>query len=51
MVRALASLGREEVETMIAEDGKIEIKCDLCNEPYTYTEKDVDSIFAPASSS
>jgi molecular chaperone Hsp33 len=44
-VKALASLGRKEVETMIEEDGQIEIKCDLCNEPSVFTQDHVEEIF------
>lgn len=42
----IAGLGRQEAESIIKEQGKIEINCDYCRSQYVYTEKDLDRIFA-----
>jgi molecular chaperone Hsp33 len=40
----LTTLGKQELENLIAQDGKIEVKCDFCQKTYTYYEKDVQSM-------
>lgn len=39
------SLGRKEAESIIAEQGKIEVKCQFCNKSYIYTNKDVEKLW------
>ena len=41
MLRAVASLGKAEVDRIIAEDGKIEIKCEFCQEKAVLMEEDL----------
>ncbi|KIZ01469.1 putative chaperonin [Monoraphidium neglectum] len=41
MKRAVASLGPKEVRSIIEEQGKIEVRCELCNEAYHFTEEEV----------
>ena len=38
---ALVSLGRKELESMIAEDGKAEIKCHFCDKAYRFSGDDL----------
>ncbi|MBQ1942356.1 MAG: Hsp33 family molecular chaperone HslO [Clostridia bacterium] len=40
----LTTLGKQELENLIAQDGKIEVKCDFCQKTYTYYENDVQSM-------
>ena len=48
-VRAmLQSLGREEVEGIIAEQGRVEIGCDFCGTQYHFDAVDVGELFVPA---
>lgn len=44
----LFSLGREEVESIIKEQGEIVIKDDICNHEYRYGAAIVDELFASA---
>ncbi len=39
------SLGKEEAEDIIKEQGKIEIICQYCNKKYVYDTKDVEKLF------
>ncbi|KAI8470549.1 MAG: heat shock protein Hsp33 [Monoraphidium minutum] len=41
MKRAVASLGPAEVKSIIEEQGKIEVTCELCNQAYHFTEDEV----------
>jgi molecular chaperone Hsp33 len=48
-VRAmLASLGRAEIETLVAERGLVEIGCDFCGTQYRFDAVDVGELFTPA---
>ena len=38
MEKALISLGKEELEKIIKEDGKIEVVCNFCNKKYIYNK-------------
>ena len=49
MKRAVAMLGQAEVEKIIAEQGALEITCEMCKEAYTMTEKDVQEVLAQSS--
>ncbi|MCP8900380.1 Hsp33 family molecular chaperone HslO [Gilvimarinus xylanilyticus] len=42
---ALESLGREEVEQLLAEKGTIEIDCQFCNQLYRFNAEDVRELF------
>lgn len=39
------SLGIEEAKNIIAESGKIEVRCDFCNTAYVFYADDVDNLF------
>ncbi|MCP1110117.1 Hsp33 family molecular chaperone HslO [Ohessyouella blattaphilus] len=41
---AVASIAREDIEEMIADDEDIEVKCHFCNTAYTYTPEDLQGI-------
>jgi len=40
----LASLGRDEIQKIIEEDGMAETKCHFCNKTYTFTKKELEDI-------
>jgi molecular chaperone Hsp33 len=42
---ALRSLGRSDVEALIAERDIITIDCQFCGQVYTFTDEDVDEVF------
>ncbi len=42
----LRSLGRKELEDILREEGKVEVRCHFCNKVQTYSEADVDALFA-----
>ena len=44
--RMLLTLGREEVESILAERGNVEITCDFCNARYAFDAVDVGHLFA-----
>ena len=49
--RMLLSLGREEVESIVAEQGGVEVTCDFCNARQQFDAIDVAQLFrtgAPA---
>lgn len=41
MKRAVALLGPEEVENIMAKEGKIEVTCEFCQETYTFGQQEV----------
>ncbi len=41
----LAVLGQEDIQTLIQEKGHVEIKCDFCNEKYTFDAIDIALLF------
>jgi molecular chaperone Hsp33 len=43
----LKSLGRDEVEGIVAERGEVEIGCDFCGAQYRFDAVDVGALFAP----
>jgi molecular chaperone Hsp33 len=43
----LRSLGREEVDSIIAEQGRVEIGCDFCGVKYHFDPVDVGELFTP----
>jgi molecular chaperone Hsp33 len=44
--RMLLALGREEVDSILAERGNVEITCDFCNARYAFDAVDVGQLFA-----
>lgn len=47
----LRMLGASEVESILAERGSVEVRCDFCNEPYTFDAVDCAALFQPNVSS
>ena len=43
----LKSLGREEVDGIVAEQGRVEIGCDFCGKKYHFDPVDVGGLFTP----
>lgn len=41
----IISLGKKELENIIAEEGQVKVHCHYCNRDYIYTQKDVDKLF------
>jgi molecular chaperone Hsp33 len=41
----LTLLGREEVESILAEQGRVEVRCDFCDTLYTFDSVDVAQLF------
>ncbi|MFS0646169.1 Hsp33 family molecular chaperone HslO [Siminovitchia sp. 179-K 8D1 HS] len=46
--RAIVSLGQEEIEDMIEEDGKADTQCHFCNAEYHFTKADLEEILKEA---
>lgn len=46
--RMLLALGRDEVDSILAERGDVEIVCDFCNARYAFDAVDVGQLFAGA---
>ena len=44
----LLGLGREEVDGIIDEQGRVEIACDFCGVKYHFDAVDVGELFTPA---
>lgn len=42
----LVSLGREELESLLAERGSVEVTCEFCGKSYHYTPADMHELFA-----
>ncbi len=42
--RGLTSLGKEEIEKIIEEDGKAEAKCHFCNKTYTFNKEELEAL-------
>lgn len=41
----LISLGKKEIDDIIAEKGKIEVTCQFCDKVYEFTKEDADKLF------
>ncbi|MDQ0247576.1 molecular chaperone Hsp33 [Bacillus fengqiuensis] len=41
---AIVSLGKEEIQAMIEEDGKAEAQCHFCNEKYVFSKKELEQL-------
>jgi molecular chaperone Hsp33 len=46
VARMLRMLGREEVDSILAERGEVEVHCEFCNQRYVFDRVDADAIFA-----
>ncbi|MBM7716675.1 Hsp33 family molecular chaperone HslO [Siminovitchia sp. FSL H7-0308] len=46
--RAIISLGKEEIQDMIEEDGKADTQCHFCNAEYHFTKADLEDILHEA---
>lgn len=44
MTNALRSIGKNELENIIKEDGKAEIICHFCNKKYNFDKKELEEI-------
>jgi molecular chaperone Hsp33 len=42
---AIISIGREEAESILSEQGKIEMNCDYCNTNYHFNADDIAALF------
>ena len=42
----LRMLGREEIQNIIAERGKVEVHCDFCNQLYEFDPVDAEQMFS-----
>lgn len=43
----LRSLGAQEVESIVAEQGAVEVRCEFCNRAYRFDAVDAAAVFAP----
>src|SRR5690606_23971867 len=41
----MRSLGREEADATLAEQGTIEVHCEFCNRRYVFDDNEVDELF------
>ena len=48
MERALISLGKEELESIIKEDGKAELNCQFCKRKYTFDKSQLENLLTSA---
>ena len=46
VTRALISMGREELETLLREQGKAELTCQFCDKVYHYTKEELEALLA-----
>jgi len=46
--RMLVGLGREEVDSILAERGEVEVGCDFCGAQYRYDAVDAGKLFVPS---
>jgi molecular chaperone Hsp33 len=48
VVGMLRSLGADEIRSVLAERGEVEVRCDFCNRAYRFDPVDVEKLFAAA---
>ena len=48
VIGMLRSLGAEEIRSVLAERGEVEVRCDFCNRAYRFDPVDVEQLFAAA---
>ena len=46
VTRALISMGREELEALLREQGKAELTCQFCDKVYHYTKEELEGLLA-----
>ena len=46
VTRALISMGREELESLIRDQGKAELTCQFCDKVYRYTKEELEALLA-----
>ncbi|HWK55517.1 MAG TPA: Hsp33 family molecular chaperone HslO, partial [Hyphomicrobiales bacterium] len=46
VTRTLLTLGRDELEALLREEGTIKVDCEFCNQHYVFYASDVEQIFA-----
>ena len=46
VIGMLRSLGAEEIRSVLAERGEVEVRCDFCNRAYRFDPVDVEQLFA-----
>jgi len=46
VTRALVSMGREEMESLIEEQGEAELTCQFCDAIYHYSKEELEAILA-----
>jgi molecular chaperone Hsp33 len=44
--QTLISLGQEELESMLAEEGKAEVVCHFCNEAYSFNASQLERLIS-----
>jgi molecular chaperone Hsp33 len=42
----LRGLGADEIRSLLAERGEVEVRCDFCNRAYRFDPVDVEQLFA-----
>jgi len=50
VVDMLRALGRDELRSILAERGKVEVRCDFCNRAYELDAVDVEHFLSPQAS-
>lgn len=51
VVGMLRSLGANEVRSVLAEQGHVEVRCDFCNRAYRFDSVDIEQLFSPGAPS
>ncbi|HEX7012788.1 MAG TPA: Hsp33 family molecular chaperone HslO [Steroidobacteraceae bacterium] len=46
VIGMLRALGEQEVQSVLAEQGEVEVRCDFCNRAYKFDSVDVSALFA-----
>lgn len=46
VAETLVSLGREELRSILADEGRVEVHCEFCNHGYHFDAVDVEALFA-----
>jgi len=46
VIGMLRALGEQEVQSVLAEQGEVEVRCDFCNRAYKFDKVDVSALFA-----
>lgn len=46
ITETLRILGKQEVSSILSEEGHVEVRCEFCNQPYMFDAVDVSGVFA-----